>query len=357
MSEAHPVRKIIHIDADCFYAALELRDHPELAGKAIAVGGSATGRGVISTCNYEARRFGIHSAMPTATALRLCPQLVLMPHRFSVYRQASKEMHEIFSHYASLIEPLSLDEAFLDVSNSEHLSGSGTLIAEAIRREVRSVVGITVSAGVAPNKFLAKVASDWNKPDGLCVIKPGQVAEFVAQLPVKKIFGVGRVTEAKMQSLGLRLCKDLQAWSEAELVASFGSFGSRLYSLCRGIDLRPVSASRTRKSMSVEHTYASDLIGRDACLQQVPELLQELIERMRKIESGVYISGCFVKVKFSDFSVTTLARSGVKPGESLFNSLFSEALERHLLPVRLLGVGVRLAAGLQDDADPQLALF
>lgn len=356
MISAPPVRKIIHIDADCFYAALELRDHPALAGKAIAVGGSASGRGVISTCNYEARRFGIHSAMPTATALRLCPHLVLMPHRFQVYKQASREMHEIFSHYATLIEPLSLDEAYLDVSNSELLSGSGTLIAQAIRKEIHARVGITVSAGVAPNKFLAKVASDWNKPDGLCVIKPEQVAGFVAELPVKKIFGVGRVTEAKMQHLGLHRCKDLQAWSEAQLVTHFGSFGSRLYSLCRGIDHRPVAPSRTRKSMSVEHTYASDLIGRDACLQQVPELLAELEQRLQKIESDLFISGCFVKVKFSDFSVTTLARSGVKPGADLYKTLLSEALERHTLPVRLLGVGVRLAPQ-QGATGPQLLLF
>ncbi|AFU98854.2 DNA polymerase IV [Simiduia agarivorans] len=356
MSDKPSVRKIIHIDADCFYAALELRDHPELVGKAIAVGGSASGRGVISTCNYEARRFGIHSAMPTATALRLCPHLVLMPHRFQVYKQASKDMHEIFSHYASVIEPLSLDEAYLDVSDSGLLSGSGTLIAEAIRKEVRAAVGITVSAGVAPNKFLAKVASDWNKPDGLCVIKPAQVAGFVAGLPVSKIFGVGRVTAAKMQSLGLHQCKDLQARSEMELVSHFGSFGSRLYSLCRGIDHRPVAATRTRKSMSVEHTYATDLIGRDACLERVPDLLIELDQRMQKIESGLFISGCFVKVKFSDFSVTTLARAGIKPGACLYKSLFSEALDRHNLPVRLLGIGVKLAPR-QGDAGAQLALF
>lgn len=348
-------RKIIHIDADCFYAALEMRDHPHLREKPLAVGGSAARRGVISTCNYEARRFGVRSAMATQTALRICPSLVLMPHRFEVYRAASRQMQQIFSDYTDLIEPLSLDEAYLDVSGCRQFDGSATRIAEDIRQRVRAQVGITVSAGVAPNKFLAKVASDWHKPDGLCVIRPEQVQDFIQAVPVARIFGVGRVTAARMNKLGLQTCGDLQQWTLIRLVEAFGNFGPRLYELCRGQDTRAVKPERTRKSLSVEHTYEKDLADAQACLERLPALLDELESRLAKLEHRS-LAKCFVKVKFSDFTTTTLERTGTRPGLATYQRLMSEALARSNLPVRLLGVGVRFEEPLSGP-DSQLSLF
>ena len=214
---AQASRKIIHVDCDCFYAAVEMRDDPTLRHRPVAVGGDPHRRGVIATCNYPARHFGVHSAMASSQALRLCPELVIVPPNFDKYRKVSTQIHDIFRRYTSLIEPLSLDEAFLDVSASDQFDNSATRIAEALRQDIRRELGITVSAGVAPNKFLAKVASDWRKPDGLFVIPPAQVDAFVAALPVKKISGVGRVTGERMAGLNLHTCGDLQSMSRLEL--------------------------------------------------------------------------------------------------------------------------------------------
>ena len=222
------VRKIIHIDCDCFYAAIEMRDDPRLAGRAVAVGGAAERRGVIATCNYEARAFGVRSAMPTRNALRLCPDLLILKPRMDAYREASRQIHAILRDYSELIEPLSLDEAYLEVTDSLHFAGSATRIAEDIRRRVAADVGITVSAGVAPNKFLAKIASDWNKPDGLFVIRPEQVEGFVATLPVARLHGVGKVTAERLKRLGIEHCSQLREWDRLALVREFGSFGERL---------------------------------------------------------------------------------------------------------------------------------
>ncbi len=234
-------RKIIHIDCDCFYAAIEMRDDPSLASRPLAVGGAADRRGVIATCNYEARAYGVRSAMASAHALKLCPDLLILRPRMDAYREASRAIHEIFRSYTELIEPLSLDEAYLDVSDCRHFSGSATRIAQDIRRRVWEQLRITVSAGVAPNKFLAKIASDWKKPDGLFVITPDQVEDFVEGLPVDRLHGVGRVTAEKLKRLGIHDCGHLRQWSRVELLREFGVFGERLYSLARGIDQRPVS--------------------------------------------------------------------------------------------------------------------
>lgn len=348
-------RKIIHIDADCFYAAIEMRDDTTLVDKAIAVGGDPDKRGVISTCNYAARRFGVHSAMASKTALRLCPHLLLVPHRFEAYRAASHAMRNIFSQYTEIIEPLSLDEAFLDVSDSRHCRGSATRIAEAIRQQVKREVGITVSAGVAPNKFLAKIASDWRKPDGLFVIQPEEVATFLVSLPVKKLFGVGKVTAANMQRMGINTCGDLQHHSLLALVERFGSFGQRLYDLSRGVDDRPVKPDRIRKSLSVENTYAEDLAGQDLCLQKLPALFVELEQRLSKLGEAYLPVKTFVKVKFADFTSTSLERVGGKVELAVFSALLQEALERKALPVRLLGVGVRFR-DMNQNAE-QMELF
>ena len=236
MSE--PTRKVIHCDCDCFYAAVEMRDDPRLRGRPLAVGGRAETRGVIATCNYEARAFGVHSAMPTARALQLCPHLILLPPDFERYREASRRILAIYRDYTALVEPLSLDEAYLDVSGVDRCRGSASLMAQEIRARIHDEVGITASAGIAPNKFIAKVASDWNKPDGQFVVRPQDVDAFVAALPVKKIFGVGKVTAARLNRLGVNTCGDLRAWSVADLTHEFGSFGASLHHLCLQIHLK-----------------------------------------------------------------------------------------------------------------------
>lgn len=351
------MRKIIHCDADCFYAAVEMRDDPSLRGRPIAVGGSSDHRGVISTCNYEARKFGVHSAMPTRTALRLCPDLILLPHRMEVYKDVSQKMRHIFYDYTELVEPLSLDEAFLDVSESERHHGSATLIAKEIRQRIKNELGITVSAGVAPNKFLAKVASDWNKPDGQFVIPPTEVDAFISKLPVKKIYGVGKAMAAKLAELNIFTCDDIQKFSIFELSQRFGQMGSRLYNLSRGIDDRAVTVGRRRKSLSVENTFSHDLKDIQQCLNEIPLLTQQLISRLRRIDDDYKIVKLFVKIKFSDFTTTTIERSAADVSLSELQDLCKEAHARSNIPVRLLGVGVRFIDLREDSAFFQLDLF
>jgi DNA polymerase-4 len=355
--EASTLRKIIHCDADCFFAAIEMRDDPSLRHLPIAVGGGADRRGVISTCNYEARRYGVHSAMPSATARRLCPDLIILPHRMDAYREASLRMRHIFYEYTDLVEPLSLDEAFLDVTDSPYCSGSATRIAEEIRRRVEQELGITVSAGVAPNKFLAKVASDWRKPNGLFVITPAQVEQFVQQLPVRKIHGVGKATATRLAQMDVKTCGDLQRYSVFELCQRYGQFGQRLYDLSRGRDERPVIPSRRRKSLSVEHTYPQDLPELSHCINQLPELLQTLASRLRRLEDDYRVVKIFVKIKFADFSTTTVERAGPQLSMAEFQDLCRLAFERGNGAVRLLGVGVRFVDLREDQAFFQLDLF
>ncbi|MEZ5477405.1 MAG: DNA polymerase IV [Thiolinea sp.] len=354
--ESGHTRKIIHIDMDCFYAAVEARDRPELRGKPLAVGGSPDGRGVVATCSYEARRFGVHSAMPMGLALRKCPDLIIVPSRMAIYRQVSQEIQAIFSEYTDLIEPLSLDEAFLDVSQARHLQGSATRIAEAIRARIRSSQSLTASAGVAPNKFLAKVASDWRKPDGLFVIHPQRVDEFVRALPVNRIPGVGQVTAARLAQLGIRDCADLQTWQREALVREFGKFGRRLHDLARGIDPRPVNVSDLRKSLSVEDTFSRDLPDLPSCLQQLPALYQSLQQRLERAQRQRFQSpkSLFVKLRFHDFHTTTVQTSSTLVQKALFAPLIEQAWERGRRPVRLLGIGVQFA---EPGIPEQLQLF
>lgn len=335
-------RKIIHIDCDAFYASVEMRDNPALADKPMAVGGSADRRGVIATCNYEARAYGVRSAMASGHALKLCPDLLIVKPRFDVYRTVSREIHAIFRDYTDQIEPLSLDEAFLDVSNCEQFGGSATRIAQDIRRRVSSDLHITVSAGVAPNKFLAKIASDWRKPNGIFVITPDQVEDFVAELPVNKLHGVGKVTADKLFRLGIRTCRDLREWNKLRLVREFGSFGERLWNLAHGIDERLVQTDSRRQSMSVENTYDQDLPDLEACLAQLPALLEELERRMTRLDSSYRAGKPFVKVKFHDFTQTTMEQAGAGRDLESYRVLMTSAHARGNRPVRLLGVGVRL---------------
>ena len=348
-------RKIIHGDCDCFYAAVEMRDQPALRGRPVAVGGRAETRGVIATCNYEARAFGVHSAMSTARALQKCPGLVLLPPDFERYRAVSRQIMAIYRDYTALVEPLSLDEAYLDVSGAEHCQGSATRIAQAIRQRVRDEVGIVVSAGVAPNKFLAKIASDWNKPDGLFVIRPQEVDVFVAALPVGKLFGVGKVTASRLAKFGVHTCGELRAWSLAGLVREFGSFGDTLHRLCRGIDERPVRPDRIRKSLSVETTYAQDLPDLAACRAALPALIDEFARRFARAADPRPVHKAVVKIKFSDFEQTTAECPASAPDPAVWLSLLDEGWARRKKPVRLLGIGVRFVEQTQTAA--QLPLF
>ncbi|HSG90028.1 MAG TPA: DNA polymerase IV [Pseudomonadales bacterium] len=355
MTDPEVVRKIIHCDCDCFYAAVEVRDRPDLEGRPVAVGGSPDGRGVVATCNYEARRFGVHSAMPAARAMRLCPDLVILRTDMDKYREVSRLVNGVFRRFTDLIEPLSLDEAFLDVSEATLLHGSGTLIARAIRGAVKREVGITISAGVAPNKFLAKIASDWNKPDGLFVIRPEEVDDFVRTLPVTRLFGVGPKTAARMHALGIRVCGDLQELSKVTLTEHFGVFGQRLWDLARGVDPREVRPNSRRKSVSVERTFAEDIADLDACRRILPDLVERLGERLAGTDLTVPIARAFVKVRFDDFTTTTAEHPATAFRPEMFDDLLETAWLRAERPVRLLGVGVGYRNARAPDQ--QLPLF
>ncbi len=320
-----------------------MRDNPALVGLPIAVGGSSEHRGVVATCNYEARKFGVHSAMPTATAKRLCPQLIVVAPKMEKYRQASLAMHEIFRRYTDLIEPLSLDEAYLDVTDASACRGSATLIAREIRLCVREELGITLSAGIAPNKFIAKIASDWNKPDGQYAVTPDMVDEFVKALPVKKLHGVGKVTAGRMHKMGIESCSDLRQSGEEFLLQNFGSFGSQLFRLCHGIDDREVKTNRQRKSLSVENTYSQDLPSLESCLNELPALHKQMEERLEKVLHKYRVNKKYVKVKFLDFVSTTAEHVAEDCAISSYTHLMTEAWNRGSRPVRLLGLGVRLS--------------
>ncbi|HAU1321431.1 TPA: DNA polymerase IV [Legionella pneumophila] len=338
----NPIRKIIHIDMDCFYAAIEMRDFPELANKPIAVGGEASRRGVIATCNYVARQFGIHSAMPTAHALKLCKELILRPVRMDVYQKESQYIRTLFAEYTDIIEPLSLDEAYLDVTESTQCQGSATWIAQEIRARIYQTRQLTASAGIAPNKSLAKIASDWHKPNGQMVIRPEDVNTFILDLPVRKLFGVGPKMEEKLNALNIKTCADLQRYSVEYLLHKFGTIGQRLYELARGIDNRPVNPERIRKSISVEETYPIDLPDSEACLEALPDLMVRLEARIQRAGKISGIHNLFVKLKFNDFQQTTIERVHDKLDLIVLRQLIQEGFARKCLPVRLLGIGIKL---------------
>ena len=355
------MRKIIHIDADSFYASVEMREDSSLVGKPIAVGGSADQRGVIATSNYEARKFGVRSAMSSARALQQCPDLIIIRPKFELYRAVSKQFHAVFREYTDLIEPLSLDEAYLDVSDCRQCAGSATLIANEIRQHIRETLKLTVSAGVAPNKFLAKVASDWNKPDGTFTIAPYQVAEFVLTLPVSKINGVGKVTAEKLKNIGVVTCGDLQQVPVATLAKGFGKYGPRLAELAYGFDQREVKTSSIRKSISVENTYSEDIQTEAAILTAIDPILEELATRFDKIKHHYHPIKRYIKVKFRDFTQTTIEeiivdRSEVWLSKPDYQRLLSTAWQRKGVPIRLLGAGLRLEPRAKDDEE-QLTLF
>jgi DNA polymerase IV len=344
-------RAIIHLDMDCFYAAIEVRDRPSLRGKPVAVGGARDRRGVLTTCNYEARAFGVHSAMPTFMALQRCPNLIVLPTRFDVYRREAAVIRGILYRFTPVIEPLSLDEAYLDVS--EHPGAPGPL-AQVIRGTIFRKTKLTSSAGIGPNKLIAKIASEINKPNGQFEVKPEQVSEFMEKLPVRQIWGIGEKTERKLEELSVKTCSQLQRFSRPELVDLFGKFGLDLYDLCRGIDHRPVEPDRPRKSLSTEETFAADLTTLEQCEEKLEELFQDLMADLAQKESTREITKIFVKLKFHDFTRTTAERAGLAPTLEDFRSLLDEAFSRTGKPVRLIGVGVRFAEATLENAQMDL---
>ncbi len=350
---AAPVRKIIHIDMDAFYASVEQRDDPALRGRAVIVGGDPDGRGVVAACSYEARRFGIHSAMPASRARRLCPEAVFLRPRFDVYRQESARLRAIFARYTELIEPLSLDEAYLDVTGSTLCDGSATRIAEAIRADIRRELGLTASAGVSYNKFLAKLASDMNKPDGLAVILPEQAPALVAGLPVWRFHGIGPATAARMQALGIQTGADLSAFGETGLVQHFGRVGRYYHRIARGMDERPVSPHRERKSLGTERTFATDLSNREQMLAALKPMAEEVAAGLAR--RRLYAATVTLKLRYSDFRTITRSHTPRRllcQAQDLYAiaSALLQKTEADEVPVRLLGI---TTSGLvtQDDRD------
>ena len=352
------IRKIIHVDMDAFFASVEQRDNPELRGKPVAVGGSSK-RGVVAAASYEARVFGVRSAMPSSTAVRLCPDLIFVKSRFEAYKAVSRQIREIFARYTDLIQPLSLDEAYLDVTEDRQGIGSAVKIAKAIRAAIREETGLTASAGVSYNKFIAKLDSDQNKPDGLCVILPDQGAAFVATLPVRRFHGVGPRTAEKMAKLGVHTGADLAAKDEAWLAYHFGSWGEYLHKAARGIDDRPVNANSIRKSLGGETTYFDDKRSeaelREA-LEEIIELVWERIERSQTRGKTLVL-----KARYSDFRTLTRSRTvgQVIASRAEFSKL-GHALLDQILPaemgIRLLGLtlsGLVGEEGVRDIATTQ----
>ncbi|MBY6018111.1 DNA polymerase IV [Halomonas denitrificans] len=352
MSEQVKGRKIIHVDMDCFFAAVEMRDNPEYRGRPLAVGGAADSRGVIATCNYEARQFGVRSAMPSSEAKRRCPELLLVRGRMAVYKAVSEQIRAIFARYTDLIEPLSLDEAYLDVTDCPVCQGSATLIAERIRAEILAETGLTASAGIAPNKFLAKIASDENKPNGQFVIPPGKTAEFAATLPLRKIPGVGPKTAERLASHGLHVGADVLTCTPEQLASWFGKFGPVLHQRAQGLDSRPVQTHRERKSVGVETTLARDLTSAEGCFEILQGLLPELERRLRERP----FKGVQVKLKFHDFQQTTLAQQATVLESSQLQAMVVGAFERgEGRRVRLVGLSVTLS-GPEQEKVQQLSL-
>ena len=352
-----PVRKIIHVDMDAFYASVEQRDNPALRGKPVAVGGQH--RGVVTAASYEARKFGVRSAMPSATAKRRCPDLIFVKPHFDVYRAVSQQIRAIFAAYTDLVEPLSLDEAYLDVTEDRHGLGSARAIAEDIRRRIREETGLTASAGVSYCKFIAKLASNHRKPDGLCVITPEKGPEFVASLPVARFHGVGPVTARKMERLGILTGADLHAWSLPQLQAHFGSSADWYWRICRGIDDREVKPDRPYKSVSAERTFDEDLSDSERLAAEVERIAGYAWARIEKAEvAGRTVT---LKVKYADFELITRSRSFAAPvpdrkaftaaGQALLAALFP-------LPkgIRLLGLGLHNLVEPEAGAPLQLGL-
>lgn len=357
------LRKIIHIDMDAYYASIEQRDNPEYRGKPIAVGGSPEGRGgVIATASYEARKFGVRSAMPSKRARELCPQLIFVRPRFEIYKEVSLKIREIFSRYTDLIEPLSLDEAYLDVTVDKQNIGSAIDIAKLIKQAIKEELNLTASAGVSISKFVAKIASDMQKPDGLTFIGPSKIVSFMEALPVEKFFGVGKVTADKMKRMGLHSGADLKKLSESDLVRKFGKSGKFFFKIVRGIDDREVQPHREIKSVGAEDTFAYDLKDTDEMTEELGKLARIVQERLEKRNlSGRTIT---LKIKYSDFSQVTRSQSfptGTNDLTIIFETVKQLLLSTNTEEVRVRLLGISISNFYQPTSirgfEDQLALF
>jgi len=322
---------------DAFFAAVEQMDHPEWQGKALAVGGGGP-RGVVAAASYEARKFGVRSAMNGRVAQELCPHLIFAKPRFDRYKEISKKVQSIFLEYTPLVEPLSLDEAYLDVSEYP----SATIIAEEIRLKIKEQTGLTASAGISINKFLAKIASDWNKPDGQFSIPDKDIQSFILKVAIRKIYGVGEKTEILLNKHGIQTCSDLQKLSKERLIELLGKYGCTLYSLSRGIDDRLVEDNKISKSLSVEDTYIKDLISYDQAANELNKLYLEFKKRFGKEKyKDRPIKSCFIKVKFNDFKLMSMQISSQKTDYVVYLNLLRKTLLTNKKPIRLLGIGVQ----------------
>jgi len=341
-------RKIIHVDMDCFYAAVEMRDFPEYRDIPLAVGGDGP-RSVLCTCNYQARTYGVRAAMPAVKARQLCPELKIVHGRMDVYKEASLHIREIFSRYTDLIEPLSLDEAYLDVTDSANCQGSATLIAEKIRADIYKELNLTASAGIAPNKFIAKIASDENKPNGQYVVSPNNVGAFVEVLSLKKIPGIGPKTFEKLNRYGYQTCADIRSSNVRVLQNLVGKFASSLYLKAHGVDNRELEVSRQRKSLAIETTLAADIDSEQACLAVIERLYSTLLTRLEPHHKRKIVRQG-IKLKFSDFNQTTVEQQSNTCQHVLFNQLLAKAFSRGKgRSIRLVGLTLGFADADEGD--------
>ncbi len=342
-SEMKAYRKIIHVDMDAFYASVEQRDHPQLQGKPVVVGGTPEKRGAVAAASYEARQYGIHSAMPARSAVVRCPHLIFMPPRFEVYRAVSEQIREIFFDYTDLVEPLSLDEAYLDVTQDKQAIGSAMIIAQQIKQRIQADLQLTASAGVSINKFLAKIASDLDKPDGLSLISPEQAEAFIEKLPIKAFHGVGPATAAKMKELGIETGADLKSWERHQLLATFGKIGDFYYKVARAEDNRPVNPHRIRKSIGAEKSFFEDLRQLEDMRVALEAIATEVHQRLVKNKRSGY--RLTLKIKYNNYEVITRSRTLETPIQSVTEilPLAQSLLTAHITlgrPVRLLGITI-----------------
>lgn len=349
---------IIHVDMDSFYASVEIRENPDLAGLPVVVGGSASGRGVVAAANYEARKYGVLSAMPMAHALRLCPDLVCLPVNMPLYVNVSRQIRDIFYRYTPEIEPLSLDEAFLDVAGSEKLFGPAAAIARKIKQDIKNECNLIASAGVAPNKFVAKIASDIDKPDGYVVVTRNEVQDFLDPLPVNRIWGVGKKTEQQLRQIGIKTIQDARNWPADDMIKRFGKMGDHIQRLAQGLDTRAVISDAKAKSISAETTFANDIEDKDALLAILLQLTEQVAARLRdKDIKGRTVN---IKIRFHDFN--TITRSKTLPENtyqtrkmwSTVKQLFLGVWQQDVRPIRLVGVGI---SNFSENMELQRDLF
>ncbi len=333
------MKKIIHVDMDYFFAQVEERDFPELKGKPLGIGGPNGGRGVLCTSNYEARKFGVKSAMPTSLALKLCPGIVLVKPNMHKYQKASEQVFKVLEQFSPLIQKVSIDEAYIDVTDCELHQNDAVAIARDIRSQILQETGLTASAGVSYNKLLAKIGSDLFKPNGLAVLRPQGIAEKISHFPISYILGVGKVTQEKMHQQGIYTFGDLQSYSQLNLINMFGDFGTTLFNYCRGIDHREIITSRERKSLSVERTFGSDISEESELDVKLLNLFEELKNRLSQ-HADKKIKNIFVKIKYFDFTVSTIETS-IALNYMNLKSLFNKRYRLKNDPIRLVGLGVR----------------